>query len=74
VGVVTPRPVENHALASYNDDDAKPRPVVAHSVTRRSASCLSAKSSSGKAASSAGSAGKGPAGARSASGPMDRPI
>jgi hypothetical protein len=70
----SPRPVVNQAHASYSDDDTRPRPVVAHSVTRRSASALTALSSSPKLAPSAGSVGNGPAGARSASGPIDRPI
>ena len=59
--------------ASYSDDDTSPWPVVAHSVTRRSASALSACSSGGSDESSAGSAGSGPFGARSASGPIETP-
>ena len=54
--------VENHAAASYRDEDTRLCPVAAHSVIRRSASCFRAWSSEGRFASSVGSASRGPAG------------
>ena len=46
-------------------------PVVAHSVVRRSASCLRACSSAGRFSSSSGSVGRGPPGWRRAAGPIE---
>jgi hypothetical protein len=67
----SPRPVEQKTTASASDDEPSPRPVVCHSVNRRSASGFNAWTSGETLAWSAGSAGIGPTGARNASGPID---